>query len=288
MQIQNFTILAGTNACNARCPYCISRMTPLNGMERKKKINWRNFRKACVLTQKSGVDSVIISGKGEPILFPHEITQFLRYLNRFEFPIIELQTNGILLDLQYSKYKKFLKQWYKLGLTTIALSVVHYLDGENRKIFTNPDDYMDLSGLIKKLHCLGFSVRLACVMIKGYIDTPKKITKLLEYAKNNQVEQLTVRPVNKPYFTEEKQSCKWVEKNSLSKKQKELIKVFFEKNAVPLIRYDYGAVVYDYKGQNICITNSLTSNPESTVRQLIFFPDGHLRYDWQYKGAVII
>jgi len=23
-------------------------------------------------------------------------------------------------------------------------------------------------------------------------------------------------------------------------------------------------------------------------RQLIFYPDGHLRYDWQYQGAILL
>jgi hypothetical protein len=51
----------------------------------------------------------------------------------------------------------------------------------------------------------------------------------------------------------------------------------------------HGAIVYDLHGQNICLTNALTIEPRSDeIRQLIFFPDGHLRYDWQYKGAIIL
>jgi hypothetical protein len=51
----------------------------------------------------------------------------------------------------------------------------------------------------------------------------------------------------------------------------------------------HGAIVYDYRGQNVCLTDALTIEPETDkIRQLIFFPDGHLRYDWQYKGAILI
>ena len=51
----------------------------------------------------------------------------------------------------------------------------------------------------------------------------------------------------------------------------------------------HGAQVYDVQGQNVCLTDSLTIDAKSDdLRQLIFFPDGHLRYDWQYAGAILL
>jgi len=71
MKIQTFSIVAGTLACNARCPFCISKMTVENGMTLKEpKVNWRNFHKACMLAERSAVSTVMITGKGEPTLFP--------------------------------------------------------------------------------------------------------------------------------------------------------------------------------------------------------------------------
>jgi len=49
--------------------------------------------RAC-LADKSGVTTALITGKGEPTLFPGDIDAYLPYLNEF-FPIIELQTNAI-------------------------------------------------------------------------------------------------------------------------------------------------------------------------------------------------
>jgi hypothetical protein len=49
--------------------------------------------------------------------------------------------------------------------------------------------------------------------------------------------------------------------------------------------------VFDYKGQNVCLSNCLTHEPytdKSVMRNLIFFPDGHLRYDWEYQGAILL
>ena len=31
----------------------------------------------------------------------------------------------------------------------------------------------------------------------------------------------------------------------------------------------------------------LTKDEMDAIRQLIFFPDGHVRYDWKYPGAIV-
>jgi hypothetical protein len=47
--------------------------------------------------------------------------------------------------------------------------------------------------------------------------------------------------------------------------------------------------VYDIEGQNVCMTNSLTRDTNiENIRQIIYFPDGHIRYDWEYTGAVLL
>ncbi len=64
---------------------------------------------------------------------------------------------------------------------------------------------------------------------------------------------------------------------------------FLRKNGAELMRLMHGAIVYDVDGQNICFSTCLTPDPSlKELRQLIFFPDGHLRYDWQYPGAILL
>jgi hypothetical protein len=53
------------------------------------------------------------------------------------------------------------------------------------------------------------------------------------------------------------------------------------------MRLPHGADVYDFRGQNVCLNNCLTPPNSEEIRQIIFFPDGHLRYDWVYEGAII-
>lgn len=289
MKIQTFTIVAGTAACNARCPYCISKMTGKELGMKEPDVNWRNFEKACRLAQVNNVSTVLLTGKGEPTLFPEQLTKFLEQMKKFEFPLIELQTNALVFGREFEKCKEHLEQWYKLGLNTIAISVTHYKKEKNKEIFTPNSEYIDLEDVIKKLHDLGYSIRLSCMMMKDYIDTIEEVKNLAEFCKKNKVEQLTVRSIKVPEKSEDKEIYDWTKKHVLAKKQGDSIYNFIEKNARKLMTLSYGAVVYDLDGQNICSSDCLTIKPETDeLRQLIFFPDGHLRYDWQYKGAILV
>ena len=66
MKFQTFSIVTGTMACDAKCPYCISGLTNQQGLTMKKPaINWRNFDIACRLAEKAGVTTAMLTGKGE-------------------------------------------------------------------------------------------------------------------------------------------------------------------------------------------------------------------------------
>lgn len=290
MRINTFTILAGSAACNARCPYCISRMTPRYGIGfNEPKVNWRNFKKACRFAQVSGVTTILITGKGEPTLYPKQITKFLRYIKPFDFPLIELQTNGILFWTESKKYERYLREWYKLGLTMIAISIVHYKVKKNKKIFTPKSEYVNLDELINNLHKLGFSVRLSCMLIKGYIDNIDEVRRMAEYARNLGIEQLSFRKLAKPLEPEEKEVSEYTIRHSLTEKNLDKITSFLSEKGKKLMTLPHEAIIYDLNGQNICLTNALTIEPEKDdLRQIIFFPDGHLRFDWQFRGAILI
>lgn len=286
MEFDIFNIVAGTLACNARCPFCISGMTPRCNVDSKEpKVNWRNFRKACILALRSKVHSVMITGKGEPTLYPDQITSYMNHLKNFNFPIIELQTNGILFDKNFSSYKKYLKEWYNKGLDIILISIVHYDKKKNQSLIGYG---VNLHRLIKNLHKIGFSVRLNCLFIKNYIDTIDEVLKLVEFSKKENVEQLTFRNLEIPQSPRNKSISEWVMKNRLSDKDVGKIENFFKRNARELFKFSFGATVYDFKGQNVCLSNCLVSRSEKRLRQLIFFPDGHIRYNWQYEGAILL
>ena len=113
--------------------------------------------------------------------------------------------------------------------------------------------------------------------------------KLIEFARTNRVEQLTLRPVNKPEEARNQQVYDWTTKHYLKEDQLRSIQGYLKKEGASLLELPHGGTVYDVGGQNVCLTNSLTrdTDPEKG-RQLIFFPDGHIRYDWEKEGAILL
>ena len=297
MKIQTMSIVVGTTACNASCPFCVSKTTPEQGIVPQ--VNIRNFEKVAVpLAHMAGCTTILFTGKGEPTLYPNQITQYLNSLNKLSdsaphivIPFKELQTNGI----EISKWSEdhldsTLQTWYELGLTTICLSIVHWNRTCNSSIYTNgdADKHYRLASLIDKLHKIGFSVRLSVMMLKGYIDYPIEVQLMINVAKENAVEQLTIRPISYPQ-NDESETTKWIKKYTLGDKQMCEIREFIEKRANKVLTLPHGAEVYDFEGQNICLSDCLTSSEdEDHMRQIIFFPDGRIGYDWRYEGARLL
>ena len=73
MRFGTFSILVGDSSCNAKCPYCVSKVTPQLNVNKCKEINWRNFNIACKLAEANQIQTAILTGKGEPLLFPKRI-----------------------------------------------------------------------------------------------------------------------------------------------------------------------------------------------------------------------
>lgn len=289
MKIQTFSVVIGDRSCNANCPFCVSRITPSNNVEESKEPNWRNFEIGCKFAQNSGVSTVLLTGKGEPLLKKniHLISKYLNILQKYNFPFIEVQTNGIfLLDIEES----CLKNWYDSGLTTFSISCVDYRQEMNCKIYSLI--YPDLKDVINRLHSLNFSVRLSCIMLKGYVESIGDIHKFAQFCKDNNVEQFTARSVsnnNVEINLRNQNIYNWIEKNKIEDASYNEIKKYFDENAIKLLDLMHGATVYDYNGQNICLSNCLTHQTDiEEVRQLIFFPDGKLKYSWTYEGATLL
>lgn len=292
MKIQTLSVVIGTAACPARCPFCVSKMTSdITKHMELGRINWRNFEIACRFAKDSGVSTVLFTGKGEPTLYPGNINDNLEHIQPFEFPFIELQTNGLLFAGDTArKYEEYLKHWYDLGLTTICLSNVGTSRTFGQKIYTGSGrEYFYMEEMVSDLHSLGYTVRLTTVMVKGGIDSYKRVEDLVRWCKANKVGQLTVRPVARPSNSHNEKAAEWVEKNRPSDEVMRNVADHLEFNGTLLMKLGHGAKVYDLYGQNVCLNNCLTLDPaDNELRQLIFFPDGKLCYDWQYPGARIL
>ncbi len=288
MQINNLSLVVGAAVCNGACPYCISKMTGIKMVGKKEKhINWHNFRKTCRLAQIHQVDTVMLTGKGEPTLFPGQITQYLDGLLPYDFPFIEIQTNGMMIARSWKIYAPKLKSWYKKGLTTISISLVHYTKEKNREIYCPGQEYPDIKKLCNDLHALGFMIRFSCTLLKGYVDRVSEVEKMIAWTRELGVEQLTLRPVvTTTDKGESKEVYTYTKKHQLSPKTKKEIGKYLDSKGHRLHVSAHGAIVYDLDGQNVSYSNALTLDTKGDyVRQLIFYPEGLVMSDWQYQGT---
>ena len=306
MKIVTLSIVTGSAACNASCPFCVSKMTVPHGtpLGKAPEVNWRNLDKAVKLAWIGNCTTVLFTGKGEPTLFPEQITSMLlgehiealgkrTKLILTEFPFIEIQTNGIPIWTLRKKFKTHLADWYEGGVTTIAISVVHWDPEINRKIYTPKHKKypVDLKNLIDLLHENNFNVRLTTVMIKGGLDSPEQMEGMVDWAREHHVEQLTFRPVNKPQAgrSRDDPTFDWVSENCISGEMTGHCLYWLRTHGVKLMEMPHGAVVYDVDGQNVCMTDCLSHQVvKDDMRQLIFYPSGRLTYDWQFEGAVLL
>jgi molybdenum cofactor biosynthesis enzyme MoaA len=288
MQIQTFSIVTGSGACNARCPFCVSRMTGA-APARPQAPHWRNFEIACQLAVRAGATTAMLTGKGEPTLWPELVTEHLERLRNHPIPIVELQTNG--LDIARGRLDDaLLSSWYGLNLSTIALSVAGIDPEQNRAIYTPDRPYPDLIASVRRLHDVGFSVRLICVMLRGFVDSPARVAELVAFAREQRVEQLTLLPVARPDDTHDAEAAAWVGTHSLSRAELLAIHKWLEFHGTAVLELPHGARVYDVGGQNVCLNHCLDPQPTrpDQMRNLIFFPDGRLRHRWDAEGAVIL
>jgi organic radical activating enzyme len=314
MKFSTFSIVVGGNSCNQNCPFCVSKITgdfkhiQMKGrLFDKESFYYRNFIKACRLAQMSNVSTVLLTGKGEPFLERNieNIDSILEELTQFNIPIVEVQTNGqflfnenkTIINMFYGnpfkgKETHFKRQivgkWNKY-INTIALSVIHYDTKKAQKIIPNA---INLKEAICKIHKLGTSIRVSCMLMKGGIETIDDIFNLINFCQGNNVEQLTIRNISNNVSTNEIKSYEvydWIEKHKIASQEYQNIvtnminKYDFKK----IVSFPYGATVYDFNGMNICFSNCLTHPEGEEIRQLIFANNGHLYYDWDLKGSII-
>lgn len=283
MEVESLRLTIGGYECNASCPYCI---TKVMGFKKEHEMNWQRFNVACNYAKLGGAKSVIISSQGEPSIYHRQVSEVLEKLKPYNFPIIQLQTNGYLLSRE--NYNNHLKDWINNGLTSILLSVVSHDSEFNSKTMNLP--FYDIKEAAKKLHGFGYSVRLSCIMFKGGIDSPESLDELVNFSKSNKVEHLTIRHVTKPYETSKSnEAIKWVNEHELADSDKEAIFKHVDSKGTRIMRLSFGGIVYDLYGQNLAFIEAIKVNAEEEKSiELSLLPNGIINYNKRYRGAVLL
>jgi len=232
---------------------------------------------------RDGLLTVLLTGKGEPMLHPQQITQYLDCINH-RFPLIELQTNGTLIKKNVAD----LQRWRSRGLTLVCISIASESIANNRLMGIKDDSY-DFWEATKILQDIGLNVRLNCTMTKAGIFRPEDCDRLIDRAFKAQIDQITFREVTKPVTSLNQKVSKWIEEYQVPGAAARLSNYLLMQGATRLLELPHGGIVYDYHGQNVAISNCLTGTTDpNDIRQIIFFPDGRVAYDWRYKGARLI
>ncbi len=233
--------------------------------------------------------TALITGKGEPTLVPHQkLVNLIKTLYQYT-PVVELQTNGALLT------NKKVKDYAQAGLSTIAISCASR---------DNKFNYQVMSGGIGKSWSLeekcrlviknNLILRLAVVTTKGGIGDLASFLDFIKWMKTlaprNYPLQLTVRKMGLPFqyqlkTVRGKKVTKFVKENQVDTT---LIWKYLKNHGHKIITFSWGYEVFDYQGVAVCVSECLTIKPEEdTIRSAILYPDGHLRYSWEFPAAVI-
>jgi molybdenum cofactor biosynthesis enzyme MoaA len=234
---------------------------------------------------RDGLVTVLLTGKGEPLLAPDEITEYLDCLN-FRFPLVDLQTNGILL--KSADENGYLTKWLNNGLSLVCISIAHHDPVVSNRLMGIEAQYRFWDD-VERLKALGLGVRLNCTMLKSGIHRPEQVNSLIGHCASAGVDQLTLREVEMPSDARDQDVAEWVREEKPVGAARRLRHHLEMRDATRLLELPHGGIVYDVDGQNVCVSNCLTGTTDpDDIRQIIYFPDGRIAYDWRYPGARIL
>jgi len=292
--------------CSACCPFCVSKTTNALGIQAygidQHLVNWDTvmpkFRAACRFAKTSGVTNIVLTGRGEPTLYQDEIDRYLEELAPYEFPFIELQTNGIEISRGYNgsfnregndghiSIIDTIGEWREMGLTHIAISMAHWDKDVNNKIY-GAKVPVDLEDLFTNLNLDGFSVRACLLLMKNYVDSLDDFNSVVNLCNSWGARQLKVTTISRPSKTENEAVARWID-NHMPEHADEIIDHII-KNGHYLRTLPHGAPVFDYQGLSVCISDCMPrSNQVGNGMQPIFWPNGSLTYSWEWAGAVLL
>jgi organic radical activating enzyme len=271
MKAGNLTISVPHEGCDKDCPYCISKITGY--IQSDFGLMKKNLPKVKTVAAASAVSSVLLTGKGEPML-NWDDTLFL--IKKFsEYPV-ELQTNGLSL----TKNLTALSNLYLAGLNTVALSVdsFRYLK--------------ELKEVMVESKRLGMMVRLCLNLTDRIPAVYNKFSHILEVLKKYEFDQLLIRHISYPEELEESDNLAidWIKRHTQYKRYLELMDTAYNITGATLVRtLPHGAQVWDIGGLSVSFSDYCvqTVNNTEDIRSLIFLEDGHLYTSWASRASIL-
>lgn len=261
-------------SCNKNCPYCISKMTGL--ASHNPKAFYRNLQKKVpYLAQLAQVNSVIITGKTEPLMLGESLYDICEPVAHFP---LELQTNGMLLD------DHTIDMLGQRGVNTIAISVD---DMRQIRIFDKCAEACKRNGIT-----LRATVNLTSKILQGspeVVDYKALAIDIIDKFKNVGVEQVSFRKITIPDHAidtaESLKAQEWIRSNICDEWVNTFLYGFdllLKEKGCLISKLSFGANVYMFKGISCttfghCIQEE---NNSEDIRSLVYYEDGHMSASW--------
>ncbi len=159
------------DACNGNCEFCSNR-----GLRDDGKLDLEKLRSTLIYLHDKGILNRISVTGGEPLLNPKLLNDTLNLIFSVDKQaLVTFNTNGCNLSqvLDFDAIDK---------VEGIHISRHHYDDDKNRGIFgCDVATYDDIESIMNKSKNKKL-LRLNCLLMKDYIDSPDEIRKYLEHA----------------------------------------------------------------------------------------------------------
>lgn len=273
LKAENLTISIPNKGCDKNCPYCVSRMTGYFESSENDKYSYdieKNIKKVKTVAIAAEVTSVLLTGKGEPMLAYDWVKKFLREFS--DWPL-ELQTNGIFLsnNLEYVDDLS----WY---LNVLAVSV------DSKGQF---EKYLPLFNKCKNN---GILTRITLNLTDLLKDLSFDF--VLKYCIENKINQLTLRNIVCPENPKDEKTAQWIINNTKEKVYDKFLSdaILYSQEFGKKIRtLNHGVVITDIHGvafsySDYCIQERSNGN---NIRSLIFQEDGHLYTSWNSRASIL-
>jgi hypothetical protein len=278
----------GTPLCNAACPFCISRLTGAAEKWDTGRLSWKDrFKKACYFSKHNGVNTLLVTGKGEPFLNMADTEAALKIGSGF-FSIMEIQTNGSLCS------DENLERLQDNGLTTLAISISHPDPVKNAALINLPE-VVNYREITERASAMGLVVRISFNISRAWNSADETYIGAIEKIINDTsipANQYTFRVISKPPATKTPEYSKiasWIDEFHLSDNDLEEVHTLIKKQGMFIRRLNWGASIYDVNGYSIAVADCLQrpGYSEDEVRSVIFMTDGHVYTSWEARGSIL-
>jgi MoaA/NifB/PqqE/SkfB family radical SAM enzyme len=308
LKAQSLSIQVSTRTlCNGSCKCCISRLTPnTEGVEEKVRLcdTHGTLHRGFDIAARMGATHAILTGKAEPTQEHRDYIYDLIQECRTRGFLVDMHTNGFLLQPNASNYN--LSWLVSVGLTMITFSIFHFIPEIHRQITGLRVDFEDL---IRQANREGLLVRCSLVLTKEGVGTFDQVLKFIRTLGEFGAHMVVIRELWLPKFRAGKfnqEVYEWNKKNfvqldgisnrfyqhSLMAHQSAVWEAYPVYELAPL---PWGARVFTMEGcfsdaehgVNITFARCEENDKGPVMKSIVHKPNGHGYRNWDSNANIL-